>query len=73
MDVSESAIACAAENTRRNGLSNVVEYKAANVFDLLPGLRNGEYDYIILDPPLLPSPERLWTCGEAIRRSITGP
>ena len=51
VDVSESAIACAAENARRNGLSNVVEYKAANVFDLLPGLRNGEYDYIILDPP----------------------
>ena len=49
VDVSETAIACAKENAARNGLS--VEYEVANVFDLLPSLTPGEYDYIILDPP----------------------
>ena len=49
VDVSETAIACAKENAARNGLS--VEYEVANVFDLLPNLTPGAYDYIILDPP----------------------
>ena len=49
VDVSESALACARENAARNGLK--VEYQAANVFDLLPNLTPGEFDYIILDPP----------------------
>lgn len=49
VDVSETAIACAKENAARNGLS--VEYEVANVFDLLPNLTPGEFDYIILDPP----------------------
>ena len=49
VDVSETAIACAKENAARNGFS--VEYEVANVFDLLPNLTPGEYDYIILDPP----------------------
>ncbi len=49
VDISETAIACARENCARNGLS--VEYETANVFDLLPALSCGEYDYIILDPP----------------------
>ena len=49
VDVSESALACARENAALNGLE--VEYQAANVFDLLPNLTPGEFDYIILDPP----------------------
>ena len=49
VDVSESALACARENAALNGLE--VEYQAANVFDLLPHLTPGEFDYIILDPP----------------------
>ena len=49
VDVSETAIAQARENAALNGLS--VEYEVANVFDLLPNLTPGEYDYIILDPP----------------------
>ena len=49
VDVSETAIACAKENAARNGLS--VEYEVANVFDLLPNLTPGEFDYIILDQP----------------------
>lgn len=51
VDVSETAIACAKENCALNGLSGLVEYETANVFDLLPTLAPGEYDYIILDPP----------------------
>lgn len=53
VDVSEFAVACARENARRNGLSDVMECVAANVFDLLPQLeqRPKRYDFIILDPP----------------------
>lgn len=49
VDISETAIACAKENAALNGLD--VEYQVANVFDLLPTLTPGEYDYVILDPP----------------------
>ena len=38
-----------AANAAHNGLA--VEYQAANVFDLLPTLTPGQFDYIILDPP----------------------
>ncbi len=53
VDVSEFAVACARENARRNGLSDVTECVAANVFDLLPQLEQQpkRYDFIILDPP----------------------
>ena len=53
VDVSEFAVACARENARRNGLSDVLECVAANVFDLLPQLEQQpkRYDFIILDPP----------------------
>lgn len=51
VDISESAVACAKENCARNGLTGLVEYQVSNVFDLLPTLPQGAYDYIILDPP----------------------
>ena len=53
VDVSEFAVECARENARRNGLSDVMECVAANVFDLLPQLEQQpkRYDFIILDPP----------------------
>ena len=53
VDVPEFAVACARENARRNGLSDVMECVAANVFDLLPQLEQQpkRYDFIILDPP----------------------
>ena len=50
VDISETAIAQARENAALNGLTSI-EYETANVFDLLPTLTPGEYDYIILDPP----------------------
>ncbi|HEX3037385.1 MAG TPA: class I SAM-dependent rRNA methyltransferase [Oscillospiraceae bacterium] len=51
VDISESAIEMAAENAKRNGLQNNISFQAANVFDLLPEVHTGEYDFIILDPP----------------------
>ena len=53
VDVSEFAVECAAENARLNGLEDVMECRAANVFDLLPQLEKEpkKFDFIILDPP----------------------
>lgn len=53
VDVSESAVEMARANAQRNGLSEVVDCVAANVFDLLPALEKEppKYDFIILDPP----------------------
>ena len=49
VDISDTALETARRNAAQNGLE--VEYLAANVFDLLPTLTPGEFDYIILDPP----------------------
>ena len=53
VEVSESAVEMARANAQRNGLSDVVDCVAANVFDLLPQLEKEppKYDFIILDPP----------------------
>ena len=53
VDVSESAVEMARANAELNGLSDVVDCVAANVFDLLPQLEKEppKYDFIILDPP----------------------
>lgn len=58
VDISESAVEMAQKNAKANGLDGKVEYLAANVFDLLPKLSEGEminrygkFDFIILDPP----------------------
>ena len=55
VDVSESAIAMAKKNAEANGLSDRMDFKVADVFDLLPELSSGaqpyKYDFIILDPP----------------------
>ena len=50
VDVSESAVEMARENARRNGLEDRMDFVAADVFDLLPEVKKGEYDFIILDP-----------------------
>ena len=51
VDVSESAIQMAEANARRNGLDDRMDFLTADVFDLLPQLKKGDYDFIILDPP----------------------
>ena len=51
VDVLESAVEMARENARRNGLEDRMDFAAADVFDLLPEVKKGEYDFIILDPP----------------------
>lgn len=54
VDVSESAVEMARKNAERNGLSERMDFVAANVFDLLPELESkgkAPYDFIILDPP----------------------
>ena len=51
VDVSESAVAMAAANAKRNGLDGRMDFVCADVFDLLPTLKKGDYDFIILDPP----------------------
>lgn len=51
VDVSESAIAMAEANARRNGLDGSMDFVTADVFELLPTIRKGDYDFIILDPP----------------------
>ena len=53
VDASELGITQAEENAKLNDLHNVVKFKCADVFDLLPDLeKKGEkFDVIILDPP----------------------
>ena len=65
VDVSESAIAMARENARRNGLEERMDFLAADVFDLLPSLKRGDYDFIILDPPAFTKSRK--TVGRAER------
>ncbi len=53
VDISESAVKAARRNAERNNVKNI-EFKKADIFDLLASLdRGGEkcYDFIILDPP----------------------
>lgn len=52
VEISADAVAAARRNAARNGLENI-EWREANVFDLLPAeeRRGAQYDLIILDPP----------------------
>ncbi len=54
VDISAEAIAMAEANARRNGLEAVMDFKTANVFELLTQMaeeKRRDYDFIILDPP----------------------
>ena len=53
LDISELAVQQATANAERNGLSDTVHFRAADVLDELPKLnKQGEkYDVVILDPP----------------------
>lgn len=50
VDISEEALVTARANAELNGIENV-NFVCANVFDLLPSVGRGDYDFIILDPP----------------------
>ncbi|MDF2589730.1 MAG: putative methylase [Anaerocolumna sp.] len=53
VDASELGVKQAEENAALNGLSEIVHFKCADVFELLPELekQNKKFDVIILDPP----------------------
>ena len=53
VDISASAIEMAKRNAEQNGLSETMEFRVADVFDLLTNLDNKaeKFDFIILDPP----------------------
>lgn len=51
VDISEEAVAQAHRNAELNGLEDRMIFRAENVFDMLPTIKRGEYDLIILDPP----------------------
>ncbi len=53
VDASELGCAQARENAELNGLSDVVKFQCADVFELLPELeaKGEKYDVVILDPP----------------------
>jgi 23S rRNA (cytosine1962-C5)-methyltransferase len=53
LDISDFAVQQATENAARNGLSETVHFRAANVLDELPKLAEAgeKFDLVILDPP----------------------
>lgn len=52
VDISEDAIEMAKRNAALNGIEDKMEFRCANVFDLLSEMTGKEgYDLIILDPP----------------------
>ena len=53
VDISEFAIEMAKRNAQQNGLTDTMEFRVADVFDLLTNLDNKaeKFDFIILDPP----------------------
>lgn len=51
VDISELAVDMASKNAAANGLSDIMSFEATDVFDLLPTIKKGTYDFIILDPP----------------------
>ncbi len=65
VDVSESAVAMARANAERNSLADRMDFVTADVFELLPTLKKGEYDFIILDPPAFTKSRK--TVGSAER------
>ena len=53
LDISEYAVSQAEANAKRNGLSDRVHFRCANVLDELPRLNEAgeKFDIVILDPP----------------------
>lgn len=51
VDISNNAVDMARRNAVLNGLEGKMSFEAVDVFDLLPTIKRGTYDFIILDPP----------------------
>ena len=53
VDASQSAVDTARENARRNGLEERMDFRCADIFELLPELeaQGEQLDLVILDPP----------------------
>ncbi|MGC4037235.1 MAG: class I SAM-dependent rRNA methyltransferase [Chitinophagaceae bacterium] len=68
LDISENAVRQATENATLNGLQNIVQFKAANAFDVLKQWSKEEkkYDVVMLDPPAFTKSR------ETIQKAITG-
>lgn len=69
VDISDEAVTMTTENSKRNGLEDIVTAKQANVFDLLTKLADEkcrDYDFIILDPPAFTK------SGHTVRNAIRG-
>ncbi len=73
VDISESAIAMAKANAERNGLSDLMDFVTADVFDLLTqmlGEGKKPYDLIILDPPAFTKSRKTVNSAERGYREI---
>ena len=68
VDASELAISQAKENAALNGVSNIVDFKVEDVFELLPALMDEgkKYDVVILDPPAFTKSR------ETIKKAVKG-
>ncbi|MDE6108218.1 MAG: class I SAM-dependent rRNA methyltransferase [Oscillospiraceae bacterium] len=68
VDVSQTAVDMARQNTVLNGLEGRMDFLCADVFDLLPKLveeKRRDWDFIILDPPAFTKSRR--TADQAAR------
>ena len=72
VDISQSALDMARANAERNGLDGKMDFLCADVFDLLPELRDrhADYDFIILDPPAFTKSRRTIEKAEKGYREI---
>lgn len=68
VDASELAIGQAKENAALNGVSDIVDFKVEDVFELLPSLMDEgkKYDVVILDPPAFTKSR------ETIKKAVKG-
>ena len=68
VDASELAICQAKENAALNGVSDIVDFKVEDVFELLPALMDEgkKYDVVILDPPAFTKSR------ETIKKAVKG-
>ena len=66
LDVDPAAVACARENTRRNGLEGTVEVLESDLFARVP--RGDRFRYVLFNPPHFPRAQtersRVWNAGE---------